>query len=60
MTCPHAQPIEYKHILGCGLKTTRTVTPSGVSVYHMPCAEQCYNGDYTKCPFYRAPKEASP
>ena len=60
MTCPHAEQIDLKHIRGCGPKVTRTVTPTGVSVYYPPCTEQCYNGDYTRCPNYAVPKEASP
>ena len=58
-TCPNAKPIDHEHIRGCGPRVNRTATPNGASVYYPPCTEACYNGDYTKCPFYRAPKEAS-
>jgi len=58
MTCPYAKPIGCDHIRGCGLRVNRTATTNGVSVYYPPCTEQCYNGDYTGCPFFIAPKEA--
>jgi len=59
MSCPYIKSIDQKHIRGCGLRVNRTATPSGSSVYYPPCTEACYNGDYTKCPFYIPPKEAS-
>jgi len=59
VTCPHAKPMQgLTHTRGCSLKETRSVTPNSISVYHMPCTEKCYNGDYESCPFYIAPVEA--
>jgi len=57
-TCPYAKPITgITKVKGCSLRTNRTTAGNKVVTYAFACPPDCYQGDYTHCPFY-TPEEA--